>query len=164
MPVYNLHTRRLPVPVRRVGALLDTLASADDRLWAGEHWPPMRFDRALGVGALGGHGPVRYRVIAYVPGQWVRFRFTAPHGFEGIHEFTAHQLDADTSRLDHLMAMRLRRSAWLTYPLLWRWLHDAALEDSLDRAEHELTGMLNTPARWNGYVRLLRRVMAKRPR
>ncbi|UNO43730.1 DUF2867 domain-containing protein [Streptomyces sp. MST-110588] len=38
----------------------------------------MRFDRPLGVGAYGGHGPVRYRVSAYDPGRRIRFDFTSP--------------------------------------------------------------------------------------
>jgi hypothetical protein len=61
----------------------------------------------------------------------------------------------------HLMAMRLRFPAWLTYPLLWRPLHDALLEDTLDRAERSLTGTIESPATWSPYVRLLRAILAQ---
>jgi antitoxin (DNA-binding transcriptional repressor) of toxin-antitoxin stability system len=53
MQVRNVHERVFPAPPAQVGALIDTLASADDRLWPGDRWPPMRFDRALSVGARG---------------------------------------------------------------------------------------------------------------
>jgi hypothetical protein len=47
--------------------------------------------------------------------------------------------------------MRVRGQARLTWPLFWRWLHAAVIEDSLDRAE----GVRRS--RWGVYVRLVRR-------
>jgi hypothetical protein len=161
VPVYNLHTRRLNATQEEVGALVDSLAGDHDGLWATHSWPEMRFDGPLGVGAVGGHGPIRYTVEAYVPGRWIRFRFTAPRGFDGFHEFTVHPHDPAVTDLHHLMAMRLRFPAWLTYPLLWRPLHDALLGDTLDRAERSLTGTVGSPAKWSPYVRLLRTILAR---
>ncbi|AZS71029.1 hypothetical protein DDE74_08815 [Streptomyces lydicus] len=40
-----------------------------------------------------------------------------------------------------------------------RPLHDAAPEDSLDRAERACTGTVARPARWSRYVRMLRRLI-----
>lgn len=157
MAVVNIHLRHLPAPASEVGALVDTLAGADDALWPVHHWPAMRFDRPLGVGAVGGHGPVRYAVEHYVPGCWVRFRFTGPRGFDGFHEFTVHPT-ADGVDLVHLLAMKARGRARFTWPLAYRWMHDALLEDCLDRAEHALTGSVSNPAQWTGRVRLLRRI------
>jgi hypothetical protein len=161
MAVYNLHTRRLPVPREHAGALIDTLAGTNDRLWPHDAWPAMRFDRALGIGAVGGHGPIRYTVVAYVPGRWIRFRFTAPRGFDGFHEFTVHSEGSEGSALHHLAAMRLHWPAKITWPLLWRPLHDALLEDCLDRAERTVTATVRSPARWGPYVRLLRGLAAR---
>jgi hypothetical protein len=161
MLAYNLHTRRLNASRAEVGALIDSLAGDQDRLWARHSWPELRFDRHLGVGAVGGHGPIRYTVVAYEPGRWVRFRFTSPRGFDGFHEFTAHPRDPGGTDLRHLMVMRLRFPAWLTYPLLWRPLHDALLEDTLDRAERSLTGTIESPATWSPYVRLLRAILTR---
>lgn len=152
MAVYNLHVRRLPSVDPD---LIDSLAGRADRLWPDKVWPAMRFDRPLGVGATGGHGPVRYQVVAYEPGHWVRFRFSGPRGFDGFHEFTVHRADKH-AELHHLLAMTARGPARITWPLLWRPLHDALIEDSLDRAEQAATGTVRVPARWSRYVRLLR--------
>lgn len=158
MGVYNLHERRLPVTPEHAGELLDGLAGDDDHLWP-RRWPALCLDRSLIVGASGGHGPVRYTVEGYLPGRWVRFRFQAPRGFDGFHEFTVHPAPSGGAVLRHLLAMRTRGPALLTWPLVFRPLHDALLEDALDRAEHELTGTVLTPARWSAYTRLLRHLV-----
>ncbi|MGA8113101.1 MAG: hypothetical protein WCA46_05515 [Actinocatenispora sp.] len=150
--VRNLHVRRLP---RVPGDLIDSLASDADRLWPRDSWPALRLDRPLGVGASGGHGPIRYRVVAYQPGRWIRFRFTAPRGFDGFHEFTTHE-SGDGAELHHLLCMRVRGAARILWPVVWRPLHDALIEDGLDRAAGHVTGSVRTPARWSWYVRLLR--------
>ncbi|MFJ9342145.1 hypothetical protein ACIRP0_23010 [Streptomyces sp. NPDC101733] len=53
--------------------------------------------------------------------------------------------------------------ARVTWPLVWRHLHDACLEDALDRAERACADRVARPARWSPYVRFLRAVGA-RPR
>ncbi|REK87927.1 SRPBCC family protein [Streptomyces inhibens] len=158
MGVYNVHERVLPVPGAEAGLLIDGLSGDADRLWPHPDWPPMLFDGPLAPGASGGHGPVRYTVAAYVPGQWVRFTFRGPRGFHGFHEYTVHPLGPDRTLLRHTLAMHARGPARLSWPLAFRHLHDAALEDSLDRAEHACTGTVARPARWSRYVRLLRRL------
>ncbi|TQF02774.1 SRPBCC family protein [Kitasatospora acidiphila] len=159
MAVYNVHERLLPAKGTEVGALIDTLADTGDLLWPNHKWPSMRFDGPLAVGAVGGHGPVRYTVDAYVPATWVRFGFTGPRGFHGFHEFTALAVDEQHTLLRHTLAMTARGSARLSWPLAWRPLHDALLEDSLDRAETACTGTVAHPARWSPYVRLLRAIV-----
>ncbi|WP_280377549.1 SRPBCC family protein [Nocardia wallacei] len=156
MAVLNIHTRRVPGTVAEAGALLDSLASEDDRLWPGQRWPPMRFDRPLGAGAAGGHGPVRYTVEEYQPGLRVRCRFTGPRGFDGFHEFTVRPAGDEAVELEHLLVLRLHGPARLTWPFGFRWLHDACLEDCFDRAELALTGSVRRPARWSLPVRALR--------
>ncbi|OLT24436.1 hypothetical protein BJF83_24225 [Nocardiopsis sp. CNR-923] len=163
MAVHNLHERRLPVAPEHVGALVDTLSSPDDRLWPRHDWPAMRLDSPLTTGARGGHGPVRYTVEEYLPGRLVRFRFGAPRGFDGFHEFTVRPDGSTGAVLGHLVSMRLRGPAHLTWPLAFRWLHDALIQDCLDRAERALTGTVRAPARWSPYVRLLRALASRRP-
>lgn len=157
MPTLNIHSRDLPVPCDAAGALIDALATHDDRMWPSGQWPPIRLDRPLGVGAVGGHGPIRYVVVDHQPGRWARFRFTRPRGFDGFHEFTVEPVDATHVRLTHLTAMRPRRSARLSWPLVYRPLHDALLEDALDNATYALTGKAHR-TRWSMQARLLHRL------
>jgi hypothetical protein len=117
----------------------------------------MWLDRPLAVGATGGHGPIRYTVESYVPGEWVRFRVSAPRGFVGFHEFTSHDAPGGTV-LRHTIAVSLHGFGRLIWPLAIRWLHDAMIEDILDRAEQATTGTVAHPSRWSPYVRLLRRL------
>lgn len=160
MPVYNVHERVLAAEASEVGALIDSLsggtADRPDRLWPHPKWPAVELDRPLTVGAVGGHGPVRYTVAAYVPGTWVRFAFSGPRGFDGFHEFAALPLDGERTVLRHTLAMRTAGPARLSWPLAFRWMHDACLEDALDRAEAACTGTVSQPSRWSPYVRLLR--------
>ncbi|MEU0005774.1 SRPBCC family protein [Streptomyces sp. NPDC006314] len=159
MGVYNVHERLLPANQSEVGALIDTLASGTDKLWPKGGWPTMRLDRPLEVGAVGGHGPVRYTVAAYVPSQWVRFTFHGPRGFHGFHEYATFAVDQEHTLLRHTLAMDAHGPARLTWPLILRPFHDACLEDSLDRAELACTGTVARPAHWSRYVRLLRKLM-----
>ncbi|MEW6279588.1 MAG: SRPBCC family protein [Candidatus Eremiobacterota bacterium] len=150
MRVVNLHERSLPAGA---GALIDSLAGPDDRLWPHDRWPPIRFDRPLQVGARGGHGPVRYDVVAYHPGRLVRCRFTAPVGFDGYHELSL----LPDGCLRHLIVARMTGPALLSWPLVFQPLHDALVEDALDRAELHCTGAIARPAAWSSRVRFLRR-------
>jgi hypothetical protein len=59
--------------------------------------------------------------------------------------------------LRHELVMDATGRALLTWPLCYRPLHDAVLEDALDRAQHELTGVASVRPQWSPYVRLLRR-------
>jgi hypothetical protein len=162
MKVANVHSKRLRAEAVEVGALIDTLASSDDRLWPHRSWPPMRFDRPLGCGAVGGHGPIGYLVEEYEPGARVRFRFTRPHGFDGYHEFTVTPLEAPgDSLLEHALMMEARgRAAW-SWVLIFRPLHDALIEDALANAEREISGVATAP-RWPLRVVLLRRLLGRR--
>jgi len=159
MDVRNVHERGLAAPASRVGPLLDSLASANDALWPGDRWPAMKFDRPLAVGAVGGHGPIGYTVEEYVPGRRVWFRFTAPRGFNGSHGFDLVPLDEGRTLLRHVLEMRTGGAASLTWPLVFRPLHDALLEDALDRAERSL-GLLPRARSWSLWVRLLRRLLS----
>lgn len=163
MKVVNIHQRLLHAPPEKVGALIDTLASPTDALWPGNGWPRMQLDRPLSVGARGGHGPIRYFVEAYVPGQMVRFRFTAPAGFDGWHGFEVLDATAVHCVLEHRIEMHARGPALLSWPLAIRHLHDACVEDALSQAQIAL-GETPKPVPWSGRVRLLHRLAASSQR
>lgn len=161
MAVLNIHSRRLAASAHEVGALVDTFTSPHDRLWPGDRWPVARLDGPLGVGASGGHGPVRYLVEEYDPGRRIRFRFNGSPDIDGYHEFTVTPDGDAATVLRHTLAGRPHGLTRLTWPLFYRRMHDALLEDLLDRAERELTGTVAAPAHWNLYVRFLRGVRAR---
>lgn len=161
--MHNVHERVLAAPVDALAPLIDGLASADDRLWPHDRWPRMRMDRPLGPGARGGHGPIGYEVTSHEPGRRVVFRFTHPRGFDGEHRFELEEEGPGRSRLRHVIDMRTRGAARWTWPLAIRPLHDALLEDALDRAECFAGG--KPPGRaWPLRVRLLRRALRGRRR
>ncbi|HYH18869.1 MAG TPA: hypothetical protein VD995_09665 [Azospirillum sp.] len=121
----------------------------------------MRFEKPLAVGAKGGHGPVRYTIQRYDPGRSIVFRFSAPTGFVGTHGFSVESADGGGVRLVHTLDMVAVGPARLSWPLVFRPLHDALLEDALDKAECSVGGQ-PAGARWSLYVRALRRLLRRR--
>lgn len=116
----------------------------------------MRLDRPLQVGAAGGHGPIRYEVEAYEPGRIVRFRLHAPRGFDGFHEFEIVATGAQQTRLRHVLEMTAHGPARITWPIVFRPLHDALVEDCLDGAARAV-GEPPASRPWSLWVRILRR-------
>lgn len=162
--VHNAHRRLLSVSVEDAGDLLDSLASPDDRLWPFEYWPPMRLDRPLRHGARGGHGPIRYHVEAYTPGLRVRFHFDAPTGFDGYHEYVVDPAPDGQAILTHTLNMRTTGRARLSWPMLYRPLHDALLTDSLSKAAGETGGASDWTWRVRALRALARQAQLRRPR
>ncbi len=155
MKVVNIHEREFPATAERVGRLIDTLASKDDALWPKHSWPPMEFDRPLGIGAAGGHGPIGYAVEQYTPGQSITFRFAKPKGFDGIHRFEVIAPSGDTAKLRHTIEMTTHGRTTLSWLLVIRPLHDALLEDALATAKASL-GLPPRMQQWSTRVRVLR--------
>ncbi len=164
MKIRNVHERRLEARPEKVGALLDTLSSEHDLLWPNDRWPPMRFNRALGVGASGGHGPVRYAVSSYVPGRLAEFQFDGTGltaNWDGRHLFEVIPRRSGVI-LRHTIDAACDAPTWLTWFFMVRPMHNALLEDALDRAESDLGIGPRKPARWGVWIRLLRKMAAKR--
>ena len=160
MKFFNVHERTILADPIVAGKLLDGLAGDDDRLWPHENWPAQLFDRPLGVGAVGGHGPIRYEVDAFEPGRLVNYRVRNETGFTGSHWFEVVPAD-DGVRLRHVVSGRAGLLGWLRWVLVIRWLHDALLEDALDKAERQLTGRPASTS-WSAWVRLLRATFRRR--
>lgn len=153
--VVNAHEREYPAPSTEVAALVATLSSKDDRLWPHERWPRMRLDPGLTPGGSGGHGPIRYLVESVDPARRVVFRFTGPPGFDGWHAFDVIKLKENATLLRHEIRMHPRGWAKLTWPLFFRPLHDALLEEALDKAARELGANPSTRHRLGVWARLL---------
>ena len=159
MKVINVHERALDATVEQVGALIDSLASKEDALWPHHVWPQMEFDRPLAVGATGGHGPIGYFVEEYTPGQFVRFSFTKPKGFNGTHRFEVVQTAEGLVALRHTLDMTVHGSSLFSWPLIFRPIHDSVFEDALDKAQASL-GQTPQIKPWSPMVRFLHWVLS----
>ncbi|TJZ54435.1 DUF2867 domain-containing protein [Streptomyces piniterrae] len=154
--VRDVHTRTIPASADIVGALIDRLGDDDDPLFPTPAWAPMRFDRPLGVGADGGHGPVRYRVGAHEPGRHLRFDFT--DGQTGFHSITVVPLGPDSCRIEHVLESGLRGMERLLWHLAIRAVHATVVEEVFDNVERVVTGRVREPVRWSPRVRLFNRL------
>lgn len=154
MEVRSIHTRYLAASPAKVGEVLDSLGGDADLLWPAERWPAdmrVRFDRPLGRGARGGHGPIRYSVEDYEPGRRLEFRFDGG-SLAGGHCFVIDGIGPDEATLTHTLQGRLDGLAALSWPILRR-VHDAYVEDILDRAELAATGRAAGTARQPWWLR-----------
>jgi hypothetical protein len=119
----------------------------------------MEFDRPLSVGADGGHGPIRYFVKAYTPGLSITFQFTGPRGFNGHHRYEITNPGLQSCVLRHTLDMNTYGPAIVSWPIVFRPMHDALIEDSLTVAQISLG---DTPhiRLWSAWVRVLRWVFS----
>ena len=162
--VHNVHERALPVPAAEVGRLLDRAGDADDPLWPSPTWVPMRFDRPLGVGADGGHGPVRYHVTGYEPGRRVELTFHPRTGLIGTHVLEIEERGPRACVLRHRLTARPAGRMRLLWPALVRICHDTVIEHLFDNAERVVTGTVAQPVRYPRRARLAVRMESVRVR
>lgn len=166
MKIESLHERRFKTKADSVGNILDTLSGPEDQLWPRETWPPMLLDRGLTPGAKGGHGVVRYDVEEYAPGRRAIFRFDGTGltaDLDGRHYFEVIPRN-EYVILRHVIDAEGDFKAWLKWKVVIEPLHDALLEDALDRTEMALNGAVARPARWSSRVKVLRNLLAKKRR
>ncbi len=162
MRVLNVHRRVLAGSPADVWTLVANLGTRDDLLWPADSWPRVRFDRVpVAVGSRGGHGPIRYEVAAIEPGRKLVLRFLGPAGFDGSHHFEVLPQTTGGSELVHTITMDTRGPALVSWPLVFRPLHDALIEDLFDRAA-ALTGTIGEWSEWSAWVRVLRFVLRGR--
>lgn len=157
----NTHERTLNAPIDTLAPLIDQLASRQDRFWPSSRWSTMKFDRPLAVGAIGGHGSVGYTVERYQPGREIQFRFTNPKGLNGIHRLTLEELPNGNTRVKHVIEASLEGPMVLGWHLFIRCLHDALVEDGMDRAEAWVAQREWQPRELSSHVKSLRWLMAK---
>lgn len=113
----------------------------------------MRLDGPLSAHPAGGHGLVRYRVIAYKPGERVEFRFADGLGIDGTHRLEV----IDGPGLRHTIEADMSGSMRMLWPVVVRWAHDQCLEDLLDRGAVQL-GQPVEPSRPSLWIRFILRV------
>lgn len=162
--IHNVHERVVAAPPDALAPLLDDLGGTEDVLWPAPAWEPMMLDGPPDVGADGGHGPIRYRVVAAERGRRIRFEFHSTPGVEGYHEIALEPAAGGATLIRHVLECRAHGRMRVLGPLLLEPLHDAVLEDLLDNAESAATGTVARPSRWSPWVRLLRLADLPRPR
>lgn len=155
MKVINIHKRTIRQPKEKIALLFDTLASKNDMMLATDKWPPMILDKGLVVGSKGGHGPIKYSVQKYVSNEFIQFEFAKPEGFNGFHKFEISQITDQSTLLKHTIEMNAVGSAILKWTLVFRWLHDAYMEDAFDKIENHFS-LTKKSTNWNFWVLFLR--------
>ena len=158
MKIINIHQREYSQPSTVISEILDTLSSNIDRLWPNEIWPPMTLNKGLELKSIGGHGPIGYYVSDYVVGKTIEFTFTRPKEYIGTHKFEIIETAANTTLLRHTINMSLNSKGIVTWYLAVKWLHDALLEDCLDKVYNQIhKSHIQTPH--NFWVKYLRNIL-----
>lgn len=155
MRVINNHKRIIQQPIEKVSQLFKSLATTEDQIWPNKNWPAIRFKNGLVLGHKGGHGTIRYTIIAFEAGNHVQFQFTKPDGFNGTHELKIKAISEVTSEISHNITMNTTFKASLLWVLVIRGLHDALIEEAFDNVENYFSEEKKTP-HYNLWVTLLR--------
>ena len=158
MKVLNVHSRVIECQKSQIDQLLETLTSQEDKVWPSEQWPKMFFKDGFKLGSKGGHGPIRYTITQIKKGELLEFKFTSPQGFDGHHRFEMSIQNENQQKLKHTIDMNTRGLASLKWLIVIRPLHDALIEDLLDKIETQLTDN-NKKSQWSLWVRFLRMIL-----
>ena len=155
MKVINSHRRIVQQPKEKVSQLFKTLATKDDLIWPYENWPAIRFKKGVKVGSLGGHGIIRYTIIELIEGEYIKFQFSKPDGFNGIHELRVNTVNDSNTELIHEIRMHTSLKATILWVFVIRWLHDALIEDAFDKIENNFSEVEKRTSH-NFWVKFLR--------
>jgi hypothetical protein len=157
MRVKNIHIREINAPKSEIAKLFRTLATDNDRVIPTEKWSSMKLDKGLQVGSKGGHGPIRYTIVDYQQDDSITFQFDLK-GFDGFHKFEIVEKEPGRTTITHIVDTRTSGLATLKWHFAIRWLHNAYIEDTLDKVENNF---LNDKKRteWSWWVKKLRKLM-----
>lgn len=161
MKIINVHQREYGEGITTISEILDSLSSKNDRLWPNEIWPPMKLNDGLEINSSGGHGPISYYVSQYDKGKSIEFTFTRPVDFKGTHAFEIIEKAENTILLRHTIDMTVNLKGFLMWYLAIKWLHDALLEDCLDKVHNQLNEIKVQPPH-NFWVNILRNILRSR--
>ena len=133
--IRNVHQRRIAAEPEVVWDLLMAMPGPNGQLWP-PGVPTMRFDGPLALGAYGRHGPIHYQVTFLDPtARNLVFEFREPTGLVGRHSFHVRTDGKEGAVLRHEVVANPEGWMRLKWPLIIRWVHDAVVEEILDRAE-----------------------------
>lgn len=157
MHVLNVHKRKYDLPKKEIAKMLKTLASTNDQVWPKEKWPKMKLQKGLSEGSKGGHGPIGYYVQSITEDEVV-FKFTKPKGFNGVHKFNLTEISETSSELKHTIDIHIKGKALLLWHFGIRSLHDALIEDGMDKIHNKIMGQSKT-TKWSLWVKVLRSIL-----
>ena len=157
MQVINIHKRIVYQPKEKVSLLFKTLASSEDLVWPNENWPSMKFKDELKVGSKGGHGLIRYTIIDFKAGEYIKFQFSKPEGFNGTHELKISPISKDETEICHEIKMQTSLKATFFWIVIVSWLHDALIEEAFDKVENYFA-IHKKVTKYNAWVNFLRGV------
>lgn len=155
MKVTNTHKRIINQPKQNISPLLKTLSAKDDKVWPKQYWPAIKFENGLSLGAVGGHGIIKYVIENYNQGESITFRFLKPKGFNGIHKFDINTINETTTEIKHSIDMETKGLATLQWMFVIRWLHDALIENAFDCVENNFLATKKF-TKWNAWVHIWR--------
>lgn len=154
MKVLNIHQRTINQSRVKVLEIVRTLATKNDKVWPKAYWPKMYLDNGLQVGSKGGHGFIKYSVTA-TENYNVEFTFSNPKGFIGFHGFYINETSEGLTNITHVIDMKTKGLDTFMWIFVIRWLHDALIEDALDKIENQFSKE-KSKGNWNPWVRILR--------
>jgi len=160
MKIINIHQREYNHPLSDLSKIFETLATDNDLIWPKEKWNPMILDNGLCVNSSGGHGIIRYYISRYEDRKLIEFRFVEPKEFVGIHCFELIPIADDRTIIKHTINAQLNVKGLILWYLVVKWLHDALLEDCLDKIENNLE-QSNAKTNYNPWVKILRKIFKK---
>jgi hypothetical protein len=79
-------------------------------------------------------------------------------GFDGFHKFKLTELETGKTELLHIIEMNTNGFSTIKWSLAIRWLHDAYIEDALDKVENYFTKDKKS-SEWSWWVKILRKIM-----
>ena len=161
MKITNIHQRDYIQPGEVISEILQTLSSKEDRLWPHEIWPPMVLNNGLQLNSSGGHGPIGYYISKYDYGESIEFTFTRPTEFVGTHKFEIIKISNNSKCLRHTISMDVNLKGMVAWYFTIKWLHDALLEDCLDKVTNQLSDN-KAYSPHNFWVRRLRKMLRKK--
>jgi hypothetical protein len=161
MQVINIHKRTIHQPKKKVVQLFKTLATSEDLIWPYENWPAIRFKDGLRIGSKGGHGRVKYTIVEFVDGEYIKFQFSKPEGLIGFHGLKIDAIDQNKTEISHVINANTSFKTTFLWVFVIRWLHDALIEDAFDKVENYYLSD-KKEIHYNLWVKLLREVYKRK--
>lgn len=162
MRIVEVHKRQFDSPDHEVRALLDSFGRPGGLFQPGEEWLAQGINETLTVGVKTGHWPFKYEVQDYVPGESLGFTFLYPPCLKGATcRFQIYKNLKGNTVLVNTFEHSAKGPANISWPLVFKWLYQASIQDVLANAQRSL-GEVPKVRGWSPWVNLLRSIFLAR--